>query len=48
MSNAKYIGRVGGLAVALGVGIAVATTPGGVGRRPGEFEGPARQALPGR
>ena len=28
MSNAKYIGRVGGLAVALGVGMAVATTPG--------------------
>ncbi len=28
MSNAKYIGRVGGLAMALGVGIAVATTPG--------------------
>src|SRR4051812_16271203 len=28
MTGAKYIGRVGGLAVALGVGIAVATTPG--------------------
>jgi YVTN family beta-propeller protein len=28
MGNGKYIGRVGGLAVALGVGIAVATTPG--------------------
>ena len=28
MGTAKYIGRVGGLAVALGVGIAVATTPG--------------------
>ena len=28
MSNAKYIGRVGGLAVALGVGMAIATTPG--------------------
>ena len=28
MGNTKYIGRVGGLAVALGVGIAVATTPG--------------------
>ena len=28
MGYAKYIGRVGGLAVALGVGIAVATTPG--------------------
>jgi YVTN family beta-propeller protein len=28
MRNAKYIGRVGGLAVALGVGVAVATTPG--------------------
>jgi YVTN family beta-propeller protein len=28
MCNAKYIGRVGGLAVALGVGMAVATTPG--------------------
>ena len=28
MSTAKYIGRVGALAVALGVGIAVANTPG--------------------
>jgi hypothetical protein len=28
MGHAKYIGRVGGLAVALGVGVAVATTPG--------------------
>ena len=28
MGSAKYIGRVGGLAVALGVGFAVATTPG--------------------
>jgi hypothetical protein len=28
MGYAKYIGRVGGLAVALGVGMAVATTPG--------------------
>ncbi len=28
MSNAQYIGRVGGLAVALGVGMAIATTPG--------------------
>ena len=28
MSHARYIGRVGGLAVALGVGLAVATTPG--------------------
>jgi YVTN family beta-propeller protein len=28
MSNAKYVGRVGGLAVALGVGMAIATTPG--------------------
>ena len=28
MGSAKYIGRVGGLAVALGVGMAVATTPG--------------------
>ena len=28
MGHAKYIGRVGGLAVALGVGLAVATTPG--------------------
>ena len=28
MSNAKYIGRVGALAVALGVGLAVAGTPG--------------------
>ena len=28
MGTAKYIGRVGGLAVALGVGVAVATTPG--------------------
>ena len=28
MSNAKYIGRVGALAVALGIGTAVATTPG--------------------
>ena len=28
MGHARYIGRVGGLAVALGVGVAVATTPG--------------------
>ena len=28
MSHAKYIGRVGGLAVALGVGLAVASAPG--------------------
>jgi hypothetical protein len=28
MAGAKYIGRVGGLAAAMGVGIAVATTPG--------------------
>ena len=28
MGYARYIGRVGGLAVALGVGFAVATTPG--------------------
>lgn len=28
MGYARYIGRVGGLAVALGVGVAVATTPG--------------------
>jgi VCBS repeat-containing protein len=28
MGTSKYIGRVGGLAVALGVGIAIATTPG--------------------
>ncbi len=28
MGYARYVGRVGGLAVALGVGIAVATTPG--------------------
>ena len=28
MGTAKYIGRVGGLAVALGVGAAVANTPG--------------------
>jgi YVTN family beta-propeller protein len=28
MGNAKYIGRVGALAVALGIGTAVATTPG--------------------
>jgi hypothetical protein len=28
MGYAKYVGRVGGLAVALGVGVAVATTPG--------------------
>uniref|UniRef100_UPI0034E1DD11 beta-propeller fold lactonase family protein n=1 Tax=Mycobacterium sp. OAE908 TaxID=2817899 RepID=UPI0034E1DD11 len=28
MGHAKYVGRVGGLAVALGVGVAVATTPG--------------------
>ena len=28
MGYAKYVGRVGGLAVALGVGMAVATTPG--------------------
>ena len=28
MGTAKYIGRVGGLAVALGVGVAIATTPG--------------------
>ena len=27
MSTAKYVGRVGALAVALGVGVAVATTP---------------------
>ena len=27
MSTAKYVGRVGALAVALGVGFAVATTP---------------------
>ena len=27
MGNAKYIGRVGALAVALGIGTAVATTP---------------------
>ena len=32
MSHAKYIGRLGALAVALGVGVARATTPGGVGR----------------
>ena len=28
MNHAKYIGRVGGLAVALGVGLAVASAPG--------------------
>ena len=28
MDNAKYVGRVGGLAVALGVGFAIASTPG--------------------
>src|SRR6476469_3251457 len=28
MGYARYVGRVGGLAVALGVGVAVATTPG--------------------
>jgi len=27
MGNAKYVGRVGALAVALGIGTAVATTP---------------------
>ena len=28
MGNSRYIGRVGRLAVALGVGMAIATTPG--------------------
>src|SRR3954467_6156344 len=28
MGYAKYVGRIGGLAVALGVGVAIATTPG--------------------
>ena len=33
-AHGKYIGRVGALAVALGIGGAIATTPGvGVGRR---------------
>jgi hypothetical protein len=27
MDNAKHVGRVGGLAVALGVGLAIASTP---------------------
>ena len=36
MGYAKYVGRVGGLAVALGVGVAVATTPGAAWAGPSE------------
>ena len=37
MYNASYIGRIGALAVALGVGIAVANPPAVAFAEPGEF-----------
>lgn len=38
MGYARYVGRVGGLAVALGVGVAVATTPGVAWADPSESD----------
>ncbi|HYZ67227.1 MAG TPA: hypothetical protein VE666_05360 [Mycobacterium sp.] len=38
MGYARYIGRVGGLAVALGVRVAVASTPGWRGLSTGEHK----------
>ncbi|SEB09262.1 MULTISPECIES: SMP-30/gluconolactonase/LRE family protein [unclassified Mycobacterium] len=50
MSNATYVGRVGGLAVALGVGFAIASTPGTAwaddAANPGATSAPAQNAAP--
>lgn len=50
MSNANYVGRVGGLAVALGVGFAIASTPGTAwaddAANPGATSAPAQNAAP--
>lgn len=50
MNNATYVGRVGGLAVALGVGFAIASTPGTAwaddAANPGATSAPAQSAAP--
>ena len=50
MNNATYVGRVGGLAVALGVGFAIASTPGTAwaddAANPGATSAPAQNAAP--
>jgi YVTN family beta-propeller protein len=49
MDNAKHVGRVGGLAVALGVGLAIASTPGTAwadDANAGATSAPAQNAAP--